>query len=175
MRGRPGTETDDAGAPEELRSRGDLRREQKREEEQLMQLATALIELGDRMLAKMSLPEDVLDLVVGARAVKEPAPKHRALRLVRVALRGTDAAAIQRKLRDLHEQPRTIAADGDLEQWRARLLSGGEDVLTEFLTAFPAADRRQLRQLLRNTRTAPETTRAESLRTLTKVLGAHVG
>jgi ribosome-associated protein len=177
MRGRPGAEADeDRDSPAELRSRGDARREQKKSEEHLMQLGTALSELSDRLLARLDLPEDIVVVVVAARAVRELAPRNRALRLVRIALRGVDATHIQNKLRDLHEPPRKAAtAPSALEAWRERLLAGGEAVLSEFLLAFPDADRRQLRQLARNVRTAAESTRPDSLRTLTKTLRGIVG
>lgn len=178
MRGRPGAEVEETqDVSPELRSRGDARREQKKSEEQLMQLGMALTELSDRLLARLDLPEEVLDKVVSARAIRELAPKSRALRLVRIALRAVDAGSIQNKLRDLHEAPRPSQkgpAQSPLEAWQERLLTGGEEVLTELLVAFPEADRRQIRQLTRNARTATESARAASLKALTKALRAFV-
>lgn len=180
MRGRPGAEVDlDQDVSPELRSRGDARREQKKSEEQLMQLGMALTELSDRLLARLDLPEEVLDKVVSARAIRELAPKSRALRLVRIALRAVDAGSIQNKLRDLHERPRPSAkaaasVPNSFEDWQARLLAGGEEVLAELVLAFPDADRRRLRQLARNARTATEASRATSLKALTKALRAVI-
>jgi ribosome-associated protein len=143
-----------------------------------MQLGMSLVELSDRLLARLDLPEEVLDKVVSARAIRELAPRSRALRLVRIALRAVDAGSIQNKLRDLHEAPRPSqksATPSPLEAWRERLLAGGEDVLTELLLAFPDADRRQIRQLARNARTATDAGRAASVKALTKALRAIVG
>jgi ribosome-associated protein len=172
MRGRPSAEVgEDQDAVPELRSRGDARREQKKSEEHLMQLGMALTELSDRLLARLDLPEEVVDKVVSARAIRELAPKSRALRLVRIALRATDAGHIQNKLRDLHEPPRKAGGPrSPLEEWQERLLAGGEDVLSEFLVAFPDADRRQIRQLARNARAAIPEMRAGSLKALTRAL-----
>lgn len=142
-----------------------------------MQLGMALTELSDRLLARLDLPEEVLDKVVSARAIRELAPKSRALRLVRIALRAVDAGNIQNKLRDLHEAPRPsqkAALANPLDAWQERLLAGGEEVLTELLRAFPDADRRQLRQLARNARTATEAGRAASMKALNKALRAVV-
>jgi ribosome-associated protein len=36
-----------------------------------------------------------------------------------------------------------------LEQWRDRLIDEGNDAIEEFLTAFPNADRQQIRNLSR--------------------------
>ncbi len=37
-----------------------------------------------------------------------------------------------------------------LEQWRDRMIEGGDDVLSEFMTHYSQADRQQLRQWIRN-------------------------
>lgn len=103
MRGRPPPEPED-DVPEDLRSRGDARREQKRAEERLMRLATRLAELPERQLGKLSLPDPVLDAVLDARAVRDPAPRHRALRVVRIALRDSDPGELERRLRDVNER-----------------------------------------------------------------------
>ena len=142
-----------------------------------MQLGMALVELGDRLLARLDLPEEVLDKVVSARAIRELAPRSRALRLVRIALRAVDVDSIQNKLRDIHEAPRPsqkAVTPSPLEAWQERLLAGGEEVLTEFLVAFPDADRRQIRQLARNARTATDSGRAASVKALVKALRAVV-
>ena len=165
---------DDEGE-ENLRSRSDARRERKASEEALMRLAKALVELPQRTLDRLALPEGILDVVVRARLVRDPAPRNRALRLVRIALRDGDAAQIARALEEVHEpQPRSRASS-DLEQWRKKLLEGGEAALTEYLAAFPDADRRQLRQLVRNVSKASDASRAHALTSLIKVLRRSTG
>src|SRR5437868_2341862 len=81
---------------EDLRSRSDARRERKESEEALMLLAKALVDLPERTLSKLALPEDVLDVVVKARLVPGGGPKNRALRLVRIVLRDGDHQSIAR-------------------------------------------------------------------------------
>jgi ribosome-associated protein len=156
---------------ENLRSRTDARRERKESEEALMRLAKALVDLPQRSLDKLALPESVLDVVVRARLVRDPAPKNRALRLVRIALRDGDSAAIAQAL----DEVRKPSAPSDLEQWRQRLLEGGEAALAEYLSAFPDADRRQIRQLVRNVSKATEASRAGAVNTLTKALRRTTG
>jgi ribosome-associated protein len=162
---------------EDLRSRSDARRERKESEEMLMQLAKALVELPERTLSKLSLPEDVLDVIVKARKVPGGGPKNRALRLVRIVLRDGDSQAIARALRDVHEPPRKRSAPqagavgaSEAPRWREKLVAGGEDALAEYVAAFPDADRRQLRQLVRNVGKAQGAAREIALRSLDRAL-----
>jgi ribosome-associated protein len=159
----------------DLRSRTDAARERKQTEEGLMALAETLVGLNERQLGKLELAEGLLQRVEEARRVKDPAPRYRALRLVRAALRSDEAAEIQEKLDDLRDPSRRRTPNDALEQWRDRLIAGGEEDLTAFVEAFPDADRQQLRQLVRNARKAKESGRAEGLRPLTKALRQHVG
>ena len=171
--GATGSPEDDG--EENLRSRTDARRERKESEEALMRLAKALVDLPQRSLDKLALPEGVLDVVMRARLVRDPAPKNRALRLVRIALRDGDATHIAQALDEVHEPQRKSNPPSDLEQWRKRLLEGGEAALTEYLAAFPDADRRQVRQLVRNVSKATEASRAHALSSLTKALRRSTG
>jgi len=140
-----------------------------------MQLAKDLVLLGDRLLTKLELPETVTHAVLEARGIKNGSSRNRAMRQVRTAIRGVDADVIRNRLKDLNDPSRSGAPSRVLELWRDRLLSGNENDLLEFLQAFPAADRQQLRQLLRNVRKAPDLARVESLRVLTKALRVHLG
>ena len=171
----PGEDGDD----EDLRSRTDARRERKESEETLMRLAWALVELPERTLQRLQLPEGILDVVMRARLVKDGGPKNRALRLVRIVLRDGDADAIAQALREVHDPPRKGATAppsprGEREQaveaWRTKLVDGGEDALTEYVRLYPGADRRQVRQLVRNVRKAKEAARADAVATLLKAL-----
>jgi ribosome-associated protein len=162
---------------EDLRSRTDARRERKQSEEALMRLAEALVALPDRTLDRLALPENVLDVVLRARRVPGGGPKNRALRLVRIVLRDGDADSIAQALTDVHDPPRKGVpppprreVPTELTSLRDRLVEGGEEALTEYVTLHPSADRRQLRQLVRNVRKATDATRSAALATLTKAL-----
>lgn len=162
---------------DDLRSRSDVRRERKESEEALMQLAKALVELPERTLSKLALPEDVLDVVMKARLVPGGGPKNRALRLVRIVLRDGDSQSIARALRDVHEPPRkgvaprpASDASSEVTRWREKLVVGGEDALTEYVAAYPDADRRQLRQLVRNVGKVQGAARESALKSLDKAL-----
>jgi ribosome-associated protein len=167
----------DAEDEEDLRSRTDARRDRKQSEESLMRLAWALVELPDRTLQRLKLPEGILDVIVRARLVPDGGPKNRALRLVRIVLRDGDAEGIAQALKDVHDPPRKGAPPPvskreptAVEQSVGKLVDGGEDALTEYVTAHPDADRRQLRQLVRNVRKATDVTRPDAVATLTRAL-----
>jgi ribosome-associated protein len=175
---------------ESLRSRSDARREQKQTEESLMRLAWALVELPRKTLDKLELPESLLDVIEKARRVPDGGPKNRALRLVRIMLRDGDATKIEEDLREVHDPARRSAAktantatgsaaggasagsarSAELSAWRTRLVEGDEGAITAYVEAFPDADRRNLRQLVRNARKATDATRAGALAALTKAL-----
>jgi ribosome-associated protein len=160
----PEPEGDEA---EDLRSRTDLRREQKRVEEALMVMARRLVDLPERSLGKLELPEQVLDVVERARRVQDQGgPKNRALRLVRIALRDADVDAIDRQLDDLHEVRHVAAVDEEIRSLRDKLVSGGEDALNELVARYQGTDRQKLRNLVRNARRAAEPVRERTLSAL---------
>ena len=65
-------------------------------------------------------------------------------------MRGIDASPIESALQALHQQRRGEAESfHELERWRDRLLSEGDEALNDLLQQFPTADRQQLRQLQR--------------------------
>jgi ribosome-associated protein len=154
-----------------LYSRTEDKRLRERDEQALMDLARSLVDLSAKQLAKLRLPEGVLAVVEDTRRLSHPAARNRSLRLVRTALRGDDADAIRQRLRVVLDPS---LAPNDLERWRERLLQEGDEALTAFLEAYPAADRQQLRQLLRNVQKARVEERVTCLRALSKVLRAHL-
>ena len=65
-------------------------------------------------------------------------------------MRSVDAAPIEAALEELHQRRRGEAkAFHELEAWRDTLLQEGDSALQGFLQRYPAGDRQQLRQLLR--------------------------
>ncbi|HEX4337112.1 MAG TPA: ribosome biogenesis factor YjgA [Polyangiaceae bacterium] len=178
----PRRELNGEPAPEEeedLRSRSDARRERKQSEEALMNLAKALVELPARTLERLKLPEQVQDVVDRARLVPGGGPKNRALRLVRIALRDGDGVGIAQALEDVHAPPRKGAPmpapapareTPIVVEWRGKLVEGDDAVLGEYVATYPNADRRQLRQLVRNVKKATDATRADAVKALTKAL-----
>ena len=92
-----------ADQDEDLTSRSDIKRARKVKEEALARLAKELVGLGERTLAKLELPEDVLDPVVDAQRIQSPIALERQLRVVRRALRDASWPEIRTRLDDLLE------------------------------------------------------------------------
>ena len=84
--------------------------------------------------------------------------KNRAMRLVRIALRGPDALLFKKRL-DRQHNPRP-GPPSNAETWRERLLAGGEPAMDAFLTEYPGVDRQRVRQLVRNAQKAQQGTDA---------------
>lgn len=136
----------------DLRSRGDAGKERKGSEAKLTALARGLVELSDKRLLQMELPEEVMDVVRDTRAITSAIAHKRSLRRLRTALRAMDSEAVSERLTELVEVgiPRKPKLNEDQQAWVQRLVAGGDEALGEFVEAHPAADRQQLRQLARN-------------------------
>jgi ribosome-associated protein len=140
----------------DLRSRTDAKHERVSEENALMALAKRLVELKDKQLQRLALPEDVLEAVVFARTIRS-APAHtRQLRLIRQHLRRLGRHAIEARLNDAPPaRASTPAANASGETssaaaaWLERLLSEGDAALVDLLQQYPNADRQVLRQQMR--------------------------
>ena len=85
--------------PRDLSSRTDARRERKRAEQELLEMAESLVKLSDRVLERLELPEDVLEVLSATRRIKSPAARNRSLRALRIALRGCEPALLAKVLR----------------------------------------------------------------------------
>ncbi|HWA73252.1 MAG TPA: ribosome biogenesis factor YjgA [Polyangiaceae bacterium] len=142
---------------EDLRSRGDERRARQEVETALAHLARDLVELSDGKLARLQLPEPVLDAVQDARAIKSFAARNRALRLVRTVLRGGDWSLIRVRLDMLvrHGTVPALPAGGEsslaaqAQEWMVRLRGEGTQAIEALLALCPSGDRTHLRTLLR--------------------------
>jgi len=59
------------------------------------------VEVSERQLGKLELPEALLDAVLETRAIRSASARNRALRVIRKELRGGDPAAIQDRLAEI--------------------------------------------------------------------------
>ena len=154
---------------EDLTSRTDLRAERKRSEAAWMEFAKTLTTISERHLLRLQLSEEVLRVVQDTRKITSPGARARALRLVRQELRGLDLGLLRERLEDL-SHPNARRASTPADDWRRRLLDGGEAELAAFLEQCPRAERQQLRTLLRNARSAGPASLNKALGTLTQAL-----
>jgi ribosome-associated protein len=160
----PGTEEE-----EDLTSRTDLRNERKRSEEAWAEFAKTLTTISERLLLRMELGEAVLRVVQDARRISSPGARARALRLVRQELRGLDLSSLRERLEDL-SHPNAKRAATPADDWRRKLLDGGELDLAAFVEAHPRGDRQRLRTLIRNARNASAASKNKALAALTQAL-----
>ncbi len=135
-----------------------------------MALAKRLVAHGDRALDRLELPEAVRAAVDDARRIVNPSARNRALRRVRIALRGPNADLVRQKLeaRDAGFDPRTV------EHWSERLVAGGDAELDAFVAACPTAERQRLRQLVRSAQKASEPDRVARRRALSVALREYL-
>ena len=154
---------------EDLTSRTDLRNERKRSEEAWMEFAKTLTTISERHLLRLELNEQVLRVIQDTRRISSPTARARAMRLVRQELRGLDLGLLRERLEDL-SHPNARKASTPADQWRKRLLDGGEADLAAFLEEHPHAERQQLRTLLRNARAAGPASQNKAYAALTQAL-----
>jgi ribosome-associated protein len=143
------------------------KRDNRRSESELSELADRLVRVGKRQLDRLRLPEPVLEALSGARTIKSHIARERAWRLLRKELRDVDAEAIGARLDELEDTGTRAAA---LDHWCARLEGEGDQALTELSSAFPETDRQKLRSLLRNLSRAQEPERPAAERALRRAL-----
>ncbi len=154
---------------EDLTSRTDVRNERKRSEEAWAEFAKTLTTISERLLLRMELPELVLRVVQDTRRITSPTAKARALRLVRQELRGLDLGLLRERLEDL-SHPNARRALTPADEWRKRLMDGGEAELAAFVEANPRGDRQRLRMLIRNARKASIASNNKAVGNLTQAL-----
>jgi len=150
-------------------SRTDLRAERKRSEAAWMDFAKTLLTISERQLLRLELSEDVLRVVQDTRLITSPTARGRGLRLIRQELRGLDLTQLRERLEDL-SHPNTRRKSTPADEWRTRLLDGGEAEFAEFLAQYTHAERQHLRTLLRNARSAPAASKNKALSALTQAL-----
>ncbi|MBS0589954.1 MAG: DUF615 domain-containing protein [Proteobacteria bacterium] len=152
-------------------SRSQLRREAL----DVLRLAHALVEMTDTQLGRVPLDDDLRDEVRRARAVTQQIARKRQTQFLAKQMRKLDDAeldAIRATLEhDRGDLRREAAALHRIEQWRDRLIDGGDDALNDYLAQHPQADRQRLRTLARQARNERERgTPPHAMRELFRVL-----
>jgi len=123
----------------------------KRELDVLYRLAEQMLGLTEQELIQLGVDaplRDALDLV---RPMRASGARNRQLKH---CVRFMDADGLQPVITYLADrQSRRLAANQalhEVEAWRDRLVSGGDEALTELLDRYPDLDRQHLRHLRRN-------------------------
>lgn len=165
---------------EDRTSRSDLRRARKVREEALARLGRDLAALSDKNLERLDVPEVVLEAIRVSRVIKSMRAHERQLRVVRNMLRDEDWPSLRARLDRLlvHGAPalaRTPENEGVEREWVVRLLGEGTRALDELLREHPEADRKHLRQLIKNAEHGSEERRKRAEGKLAQALRSLLG
>jgi len=166
----PGPEQEESEL--DLVSRTDARGERKRTEAAWAELVKDLLAISEKQLLKLELGELVERAVLDARRITSGGARNRAMRLIRKELRGSDWVQLRERLEDITRTgvARPASEPTELENWRLRLLDGGEVALAAFVTAYPHAERQRIRQLIRNARKATPESLGKALNSVTEAV-----
>ena len=118
----------------------------------LQDIGEKLIELPKEKLAKLDLPERLLDAVREAKRITAHGATRRQKQYIGSLMRDIDVAPIVDQLQRWEGKHSAEAAHfHQLERWRDRLIAD-EAALPEFMQQYPKFDIQQLRTLTRNAR-----------------------
>jgi ribosome-associated protein len=143
----------------------------KREALRLQALGRELTALRPQQLEALELPDALLAALLDYQRFPSHGARRRQLQFIGRLMRELDASAIEDALADLRgESAGARYAFHQVEQWRERLLAEPE-TLTDFLDAFPDADRQRVRLALQRVTKAPDESRQRTAaRALFRVL-----
>ncbi len=127
--------------------------QRKREMLELQKLGEALVDMPERALERIELPEALREAVLAARRMTQRGAAHRQRQYIGRLMRQFDVEPIRVAVGALSESERADNARfHQLEQWREQLLRDGDPAIEAFLGQYPEADSGQLRRLVRETR-----------------------
>jgi ribosome-associated protein len=140
----------------ELRGDTDVSRtDLKRESTELQKLGESLLNLRADLLAKLELPDKLLEAMAEAKRITNFEGKRRQMQFVGKLMRQLDPAVLDAARAALVEQHMPSARETALlhtaEQWRDRLIADDEAVAA-WIKDFPQTDTQQLRALVRQAR-----------------------
>ncbi len=140
----------------ELRGDTDVSRtDLKRESTELQKLGESLLNLRADLLAKLELPDKLLEAMAEAKRITNFEGKRRQMQFVGKLMRQLDPAVLDAARAALVEQHMPSARETALlhtaEQWRDRLIAD-DDAVAAWIKDFPQTDTQQLRALVRQAR-----------------------
>ncbi|MFT7267114.1 MAG: ribosome-associated protein [Porticoccus sp.] len=122
----------------------------KREMTNLQKIGEKLISLSSGKLAKIPMPEELLEAVMLARRLKNREGKRRQMQYIGKCMRSADSQKITAALESFDHQSEGFRQEQQrLEQWRDRLIAEGDRAISELMLESPEIDRQHLRQLIR--------------------------
>lgn len=123
----------------------------KREMHALQALGKKLVQLDKQRLASIPLPETLHDAILTAQNIHQNGAMKRQLQYIGKVMRSINHEPIEKALNKLEgKDKQNSAVFHRCENWRDRLLNEGNSALEAFIGEYPATDRQQLRQIIRN-------------------------
>lgn len=116
----------------------------------LQKIGESLVKLTEEQLGRIALPDNLLEAVLHAKSLHSNEAKRRQMQYIGKIMREIDPAEIKQALKNMqliHEK--NTDQFHLIENWREKLIVRGDEAVTEFLVDYQAADRQQLRQLVR--------------------------
>lgn len=130
------------------------RTQQRGEALEIRSLAEKLVALPPAQLARLPIPDELMPHIVETQRITSHIAHKRQLQFLAKQMRREEDAVLE-AIRDAMDEGgdaarRETALLHRAEQWRDRLLAGGDQALADLLDEFPTADRQKLRQRVRN-------------------------
>ena len=121
----------------------------KREMRDLQDVGAALVALSEGELARLGLPESLLDAVLACKRITKHEARRRQVQFIGKLMRNVDAAPIAERLRALDAPTQRDTALLHLaEKWRQDLI-GDPGAMARFKQEFPEADQDHLANLVK--------------------------
>jgi ribosome-associated protein len=122
----------------------------KRDSHALQSMGKELVEMPEGKLQKFNLSDSLKEAVYEARKLKSREAKRRHLQYIGKLMRLSNIDEIQNTLDKMDHQSLTYRQYfKQLEVWRERIITQGNEGIEAFLKNYPRAERQQLRNLQR--------------------------
>ncbi|MGI9212792.1 MAG: ribosome biogenesis factor YjgA [Methylococcaceae bacterium] len=129
---------------------GPSKSELKRQSAAMQALGEELMSLPEEHLIALDLPEDLQEAIRLGCAITAHGGLKRQKKFIGKLLRNLDVSPIQAELQRLrNREAHATRQHHQLEHWRNRLIDGGDAAIDAYMAENPHADRRKLRQLVR--------------------------
>ncbi|KRG70256.1 hypothetical protein ABB27_04820 [Stenotrophomonas terrae] len=133
---------------------GESRSQNRREALEVLALGETLVELTPAQLARLPIPEGMLEHIEYTKRITSHGARKRQLAFLAKQMRREEDETLDaiRNALDANSETsrREVAIMNRMERWRERLLAEGDVALGELLDEHPEADRQGLRTLVRN-------------------------
>ena len=127
------------------------RTQKKHEAEAAQELGERLLEISNKQLKALNLPESLYDAVQEAKNIKAFGGRKRQLQYIGKLMRNIELGNIIEFFEQLdHKNYAQNTKFKNMEDWRDRLINEGNDAVQVFQAEYPEVDIQQLRQLIRN-------------------------